>query len=126
MRARAIIRMGDSEMARAATLTSMQQTIPERTPELKPELNPPPKHRVLGGMRSIKRSRALRAMYVKAFRAMQSLGLSVTPVHFYFPVPDLNQLRANTWPGGPGESVVDFDMPAQLRRLETWREFADE
>ncbi len=77
-------------------------------------------------MRAIKRSPALRAMYVKVFRAMQSLGLSVTPVHFYFPVPNLNQLRENTWPGGPGESVVDFDTPAQLERLQSWRRFSDE
>jgi hypothetical protein len=65
-------------------------------------------------------------MYVKAFRAMQSLGLSVTPVHFYFPVPNLNQLQSNFWPGGRGESVVDYDIPAQLDRLNNWQGFAEE
>jgi hypothetical protein len=60
------------------------------------------------------------------FRVMQTLGWSVTPVHFYFPVPDLNRLGEMHWPGGPGESVVDFDMPSQLARLERWRQFADE
>jgi hypothetical protein len=110
---------GVTRMARAATLASMQPAIPESTPELSPQ----PKHRVLGGMQSIKRSRALRAVYVRAFRAMQSLGFSVTPVHFYFPVPNLNQLRANTWPGGPGESVVDYDLPAQLGRLQAWEQY---
>jgi hypothetical protein len=103
-------------------MSAVGSAIPERSPDQ----NARPKHQVLGGMRAIKRSRALRAMYVKAFRAMQSLGLSITPVHFYFPVPNLNQLRSNTWPGGPGESIVDFDTPAQLERLEKWRQYADE
>ena len=110
-------------MARAATLASVEPAIPENIPALNIQ---PPKHRLLSGMQSIKRSRALRAMYVKAFRAMQSLGLSVTPVHFYFPVPNLNQLRPDTWPGGRGESVVDYDIPAQLVRLEGWQQYANE
>ena len=107
-------------MARAATLRSVQSEAPER----KLEQNPP-KQPSYGGLRSIKRSRALRAIYVKAFRIMQSLGLSVTPVHFYFPVPNLNRLEANTWPGGPGESVVDFDIPAQLDRLNKWSRISE-
>jgi len=86
----------------------------------------PPKQPSFGRLRSIKRSRALRAMYVKAFRMMQSFGISVTPVHFYFPVPNLNDLKANTWPGGPGESVVDYDIPAQLESLNTWSEYQRE
>jgi Methyltransferase domain len=86
----------------------------------------PPKLHVFDGMKGLRRNRAIRAMYVKLFRAMQTLGLSVTPVHFYFPVPDLSRLEKNFWPGGPGESVLEFDIPAQLNRLQAWHEFAAE
>lgn len=107
-------------MARTAALRS--------TPAAPHELTHEPQHqpKLLEGIRGLKRSRALRTMYVKAFRAFQAIGLSVTPVHFYFPVPNLNQLHANTWPGGPGESVVDFDIPAQLGRLQEWHQYAAE
>ena len=88
--------------------------------------DPQPQPKLLDGVRGLKRSRTLRTMYVKAFRALQSIGLSVTPVHFYFPVPNLNHLRANTWPGGPGESVVEFDIAAQLARLNEWHRYSDE
>ncbi len=77
-------------------------------------------------LRGMTRSHVVRAMYVKLFRAMQSLGVSVTPVHFYFPVPRLKELSINHWPGGPGESVVDFDVSAQLARLQDWRQFSSE
>lgn len=68
----------------------------------------------------------LRAAYVRLFRAMQALGISVTPVHFYFPVPDLNRLHHRYWTSGPGASVVDFDLPSQLARLQSWTAYADE
>jgi hypothetical protein len=60
------------------------------------------------------------------FRVMQSFGISVTPVHFYFPVPDVNRLRENYWPGGAGEAAVNFDLPGQLSRLQDWNRYSDE
>jgi len=110
---------GVTDMARTAALRST--SLPSSQPQ-KPQHEP----KLLDGIRGLKRNRALRVMYVKAFRALQAVGLSVTPVHFYFPVPNLNQLRQNTWPGGPGESVVDFDIPQQLGRLNDWHHYADE
>jgi len=106
-------------MSRTAALRS---TPPTPNPNLEPQQGP----KLLEGLRGLKRSPALRSVYVKAFRALQALGLSVTPVHFYFPVPNLSRLRENTWPGGPGESVVDFDIPAQLGRLNDWHRYSDE
>jgi methyltransferase family protein len=35
---------------------------------------------------------------VKAFRALQRLGINLTPNHFYWPVPDLAQLEKRRWP----------------------------
>jgi predicted O-methyltransferase YrrM len=35
---------------------------------------------------------------VKGFRALQRLGINVTPNHFYWPVPDLAQLEKRKWP----------------------------
>ncbi len=77
-------------------------------------------------LKGLTRSRAVRSMYVRAFRMMQTLGFSVTPVHFYFPVPNLNELRATTWPGGMGESVVNYDTASQLARLDKWAQYSNE
>jgi methyltransferase family protein len=77
-------------------------------------------------VRFLRRNGILRAAYVRFFRAMQALGISITPVHFYFPIPDLNRLRDRHWTEGPGASVVDFDLPSQLTRLQNWTAYADE
>lgn len=112
----------DDDMARTAALRSA----PPSSPDCSPETSIAEKPKLLDGMRTIKRSRTLRSMYVTAFRAFQAIGLSVTPVHFYFPVPNLNRLHEKTWPGGRGESVVDFEIPAQLGRLNEWHRYSDE
>src|ERR1700688_2973452 len=35
---------------------------------------------------------------VRAFRALQRLGINVTPNHFYWPVPDVEDLAKREWP----------------------------
>jgi hypothetical protein len=108
-------------MEQAATFPVVHPAAPEE-----PSRGNRDRSRSLVPLRSLRRSRALRAIYVRAFRTIQALGFSITPVHFYFPVPDLNRLSPQMWPGGPGESVVNFDTPAQLARLQRWRQFSHE
>jgi Methyltransferase domain len=77
-------------------------------------------------IRFLRRNGLLRSAYVQLFRGMQALGISVTPLHYYFPIPDLNQQSHRSWNDGPGTSLLDFDLGSQLRRLENWSSYADE
>jgi hypothetical protein len=106
-------------MSRTAALPALHQREPEKLKQGSGYGNFHP-------LRSFRRNRAVRAAYARAFRMMQALGVSVTPVHLFFPVPDLNHLQPKTWPGGPGESLVDFDVEGQLARLKNWETYSPE
>jgi hypothetical protein len=74
---------------------------------------------------AVRRSAAFRDVVSSAFRGLQALGVSVTPVHFYFPVPNLKTLEASKWMPSdrPG---IDFDIPGALSRLSRWMAYHDE
>ncbi|MEO6964473.1 MAG: class I SAM-dependent methyltransferase [Acidobacteriaceae bacterium] len=46
------------------------------------------------------------------------LGLSVTPAHFYFPVPNLKSFEGKDWSACNGCARVDLDLEGQIARLE--------
>src|SRR5438876_12411876 len=51
---------------------------------------------------------------VQAFRALQRAGISVTPNHFYWPVPDLRELEKREWPVYSAPPGCDFRLHAQV------------
>jgi predicted O-methyltransferase YrrM len=51
---------------------------------------------------------------VKAFRALQRAGINLTPNHFYYPVPDLQQLENREWPTYPPPPGSKFDLRRQV------------
>lgn len=58
-------------------------------------------------------------LMVKAFRALQNLGISLTPNHFYWPVPDVAELEKRTWPEYtlPGHGFHIADQARLARKL---------
>lgn len=54
---------------------------------------------------------------VRAFSALQSVGISVTPNHYYWPIPDVAELRGRDWP-------LAWSTPGLELHLERQREFA--
>lgn len=61
---------------------------------------------------------AARRVVVATFGLWERLGVHVTPVHFYQPVPDTRALSPALW-ARPTEMVgVDMDPEGQIRRLE--------
>lgn len=57
-------------------------------------------------------------MLSSLFRALQgSLGVSVTPAHFYFPVPSLKSLEEKKWDACRPCHGLDFHLQAQIERL---------
>ncbi|MGH9512995.1 MAG: class I SAM-dependent methyltransferase [Terriglobales bacterium] len=47
------------------------------------------------------------------FRALQKLGISVAPNHFYWPIPDLSQIEHRQWPIYPPPPGCDLRLDYQ-------------
>ena len=63
--------------------------------------------------RRLRDSAFLFSAIVKGFRALQRAGISVTPNHFYWPVPDLSELEKRKWPVYATPPGCDFCLRAQ-------------
>ncbi len=69
-------------------------------------------------MNSITRNTKVRVTLSSLFQAVQGrLGVSVTPSHFYFPVPNLKSFRHKDWAAPRPCGAVDFRFPEQIERL---------
>ena len=64
-------------------------------------------------------SETLFPLMVAAFKAMQKIGINVTPNHFYWPIPDIAYLEKRKWPEKDMPAGLDLRMPEQVRLLET-------
>ena len=60
-----------------------------------------------GSMRS---SKTLFSLVSFGFRSLQRVGISVTPNHFYWPVPDLTRLQHRVWPEPSAPAGVDLRL----------------
>jgi hypothetical protein len=59
-------------------------------------------------------------MMSSLFRSVQGgLGVSVTPSHFYFPVPDLKSFKGKDWSACRPCAAFDLRLDEQIDRLET-------
>lgn len=69
-------------------------------------------------MVNLKRSPAIRHTLSSLFQVVQDgFGVSVTPSHFYFPVPSLRSFNGKDWSASRRCSAIDFDLPRQIERL---------
>lgn len=60
---------------------------------------------------------ALQAMH-KTFRTLQGLGLTLTPNHFYWPIPDYKELENRRWPDGEDPIGIDLALQRQSTFLQ--------
>jgi hypothetical protein len=65
------------------------------------------------------RSIKFRQFASAAFRMFQRVGVSITPRHFYWPIPDLNALTAKKWTECSISEGVDLRLNRQLQLLES-------
>ncbi len=74
------------------------------------------------------RSARVRSTLSSLFQAVQErLGVSVTPSHFYFPVPNLKSFQGKDWKACRPCTAVDFRFAEQIERLESdWLPFSSE
>jgi len=67
---------------------------------------------------SFMRSGMVRGTISSLFRAVQeTVGISVTPTHFYFPVPSLKSFRKKDWGACRPCGAIDFCLKNQIERL---------
>jgi predicted O-methyltransferase YrrM len=67
---------------------------------------------------SILRSTAVRVTLSSLFQAVQDgLGVSVTPLHFYFPVPNIKSLERKDWRAPQPCGEFDYRLDEQVERL---------
>jgi predicted O-methyltransferase YrrM len=64
--------------------------------------------------RRLKDNRLFFPAIVGGFRILQSLGVNLTPNHFYWPVPDVAELAQREWPIYAAPPGCDFRMRNQL------------
>jgi predicted O-methyltransferase YrrM len=68
-------------------------------------------------LKQVRRSERARELFVWLFKSLQRAGINVTPRHFYWPIPDLDELERRIWPL-MSLDAVDMDLECQLRFLE--------
>jgi hypothetical protein len=54
----------------------------------------------------------------RTFRTFQRLGISVVPNHYYWPIPDINELEARKWPAEQLPVGIDLALEKQLDFLQ--------
>jgi len=65
------------------------------------------------------RSTRIRGTLSSLFQAVQErLGVSVTPTHFYFPVPSLKSFQDKDWSVRHSCASIDFRLHEQIQRLQ--------
>lgn len=98
-----------SELPQAGTAGAPLSRRPlDLTPNAKGKNRPPARERVGRLLRKLRESELVSRMMVSSFRGLQRLGITVTPNHFYWPVPDIHDLESRAW---AADSVpVGFDL----------------
>jgi methyltransferase family protein len=81
-----------------------------------------PEHRRDNGVlcrvaRKLHENDALLSLAVRAFRTLQNLGISVSPNHYYWPVPDLTALEYREWPVRSLPAGLDLRLQQQIALL---------
>ncbi len=64
-------------------------------------------------------SETLLVLMRRAFRMLQRVGITVSPNHYYWPVPDLVRLEARRWPSEEEPVGLELGFQKQLHFLQT-------
>jgi hypothetical protein len=73
------------------------------------------KRAITNAARRLKDSSLFFPGIVCSFRALQRLGINLTPNHFYWPVPDVEELARREWPIYSAPPGCDFRLREQVK-----------
>ena len=96
--------------ARLSSLGASQK--PEKT-QVTPARRP-----ILGLVHKLRENETALSLMRGAFRLLQRAGISVSPNHFYWPVPDFRELEAREWPGEEEPVGLDLGFDRQMSFLQ--------
>ena len=74
---------------------------------------------LLGLARKLHENETTLAFMRHAFRLFQRIGITVSPNHYYWPVPDFRELEARKWPAEEAPVGFDLAVDRQLDFLQT-------
>lgn len=74
---------------------------------------------LLGLARWLHENETACALMRKAFRMLQGIGITVSPNHYYWPVPDFRELESREWPAEDEPVGLDLGFDRQLGFLNT-------
>ena len=89
---------------------SEEQVQSEKTKGHKPLLNL---------ARKLRDNEKVHAFMRSAFRMFQRIGITVSPNHYYWPVPDYRELESRKWPAEQEPLGLDLAFDRQLNFLQT-------
>ena len=97
----------------AATASTAKEfstpTAPQITGSLQPKQSRPrDQARLLNLARRLRENETILVLMRETFRMFQRMGISVSPNHYYWPVPDFNELEKRSWPAP--QLPVGFDL----------------
>ncbi len=69
--------------------------------------------------RRLRDNEAVLALMLNTFRALQRVGINVSPNHYYWPIPDVQTLERREWPAHSVPIGLDLRIGDQLRWLRT-------
>src|SRR5580700_1181162 len=99
-----------AEIPRFPGVAFEKQTQPERSQDRKLLLNL---------ARKLRDNETVLAFMRNAFRMFQRIGITVSPNHYYWPVPDFRELESRKWPAEQEPLGLDLAFDRQLDFLET-------
>jgi predicted O-methyltransferase YrrM len=98
----------------AAQIPSFPQIISKKSSQ---PANPTPKP-LLSLARKLHENETALAVMRSAFRMFQRIGITVSPNHYYWPVPDFRELEARTWPAEEDPVGMDLGYDRQMNFLQ--------
>lgn len=72
-----------------------------------------------GLARRLRENEFIASLMVGSFRALQRIGINITPNHFYWPIPDVSELERREWPTQMPSESFDFHLDRQIQLLHT-------
>jgi methyltransferase family protein len=105
-----------ADVRSSAELPSLQAAPPDGNSDLEMIRGRRP---LLSLARKLHKNETALAFMRNAFRMFQRIGISVSPNHYYWPVPDFRELEARTWPAEQDPVGFDLAYDRQLDFLQT-------
>ena len=108
--------MNEESPVRSAQIPFFREATPDKhgRPEMGRDRRP-----LLSLARKLRDNETVLAFMRNAFRMFQRVGITISPNHYYWPVPDFRELESRKWPAEEEPLGLDLALDRQLNFLQT-------